>query len=56
VGSKVNVVVEEMASELLDFFSDPRSGSALHESEARWIVPGGIQRALLQSSQSKPLP
>jgi hypothetical protein len=40
-------LVEAMVSELLEFFDDPRSGgSTLHESEARWIIGGAIERAL----------
>ena len=41
-----SALVEGMVAELLEFFYEPRaSGSVLHESEARWIVAGGMRRA-----------
>lgn len=42
-----SALVEGMVAEILDFFDEPRlGGSSLPKSQARWIVAGGVRRAI----------
>lgn len=50
-------LVEAIVAQYLEFF-DGLSGASpsQFESEARWIVAGGVQRALLRYLSPKPMP
>jgi hypothetical protein len=42
-----SALVEGMVAEILEFLAGPSSGApGLSEQEARWIVAGGIERAV----------
>ena len=50
-----SALMDGLIREMLEFFDDPaRGGPSLHESEARWIALGGVDRALAGGLPPKP--